>query len=129
MNNISIDVLTNTIIITKAFYYESMKFGTEEEKILHDIMEKYPNMRIALRSNRRSHSSNSSKGLTYDYMRRFIRTMDRENIIVFEDVINHYEAFGYSSGQLYQCVKNWFLDTYPHHKDMIVDSTPHKKIA
>ncbi len=129
MNNIIIDHLTNTVTISRAFYDESKKFGTEEEKLLHDITEKYPYMRIALRSNRRNNSSNKTKGLTYDYMRRFIRTMDRDNILVFEDVIKHYEDFGYSSGQLYQCVKNWFLDTYPNHKDMIIESTPQKAIA
>ena len=126
MNCIKFDAITNTITITKGFYEASKIFGTEEQKTLADIQKEYPHMKIAINSNRRGKTPSEYKGLTYDYMRRFIRIMDKENIVTFEEVIAHYEDFGYTSGKLYQCVKEWFLATYPHHKDMIVDSTPQK---
>ena len=122
--DIKFDVLTNTITITRGFYKASQEFGSEEQKEISRIQQQYPHMTIAVKSKRTGYRKNEYKGLTFDYMRRFIRTMDKENIVTFEDVIAHYEEFGYESGKLYQCVKDWFLETYPNHKEMIIDSTP-----
>ena len=122
--DIKFDVVTNTITITKGFYEASQEFGSEEQKEISRIQQQYPHMVIAVKSKRTGYRKSEYKGLTYDYMRRFIRTMDRENIVTFEDVIAHYKEFGYESGTIYQYVKDWFLDTYPHHKEMIIDSTP-----
>ena len=123
-NNITFDAITNTITITKGFYAASKEFGSEEQKMLADIQKEYPHMRIAVKSTRTGNRKSEYKGLTYDYMRRFIRIMDRENIVTFDDVIAHYEDFGYESGKLYQCVKDGFLETHPNHRDMIVNATP-----
>lgn len=123
-NNITFDAITNTITITKNFYAASKEFGSEEQKMLADIQKEYPNMKIAVKSTRTGSRRSEYRGLTYDYMRRFIRVMDRKNMVTFDDVIAHYENFGYESGKLYQCVKEWFLETYPNHKDMIVNTTP-----
>lgn len=124
MNNITFDVITNTITISKGFYEASKEFGSEEQKRLAGIRKEYPDMTIAVKSTRTGYRKSDYKGLTYDYMRRFIRIMDMDNIVTFEKVIAHYESFGFESGKLYQCVKEWFLQTYPHHKEMIVDTTP-----
>lgn len=123
-NNITFDAITNTITITKNFYIASKEYGSEEQKMLADIQKEYPNMKIAVKSARTGNRRSEYKGLTYDYMRRFIRIMDRENVITFDDVIAHYENFGYESGKLYQSVKEWFLETYPNHRDMIVNAAP-----
>ena len=123
-NSISFDAITNTITITKSFYEASKEFGSEEQKMLADIQKEYPQMRIAVKSTRKGYRKSEYKGLTYDYMRRFIRIMDRENIVTFDDVIAHFEDFGYDSVKLYQCVKDWFLETYPYHKEMIVATAP-----
>lgn len=118
------DVVTNTITISKGFYEASKEFGSEEQQRLADIQKQYPNMKIAVKSTRTGFRKSDFKGLTYDYMRRFIRTMDRDNIVTFEDVISHYEDFGYEAGKLYQCVKEWFLGTYPNHRDLITSTVP-----
>lgn len=123
-NNITYNAITNTITLTKSFYAASKEFGSEEQQTLAAIQKEYPHMKIAIKSTKTGHRKSEYKGLTYDYMRRFIRTMDKENLITFEEVIAHFEEFGYDSGKLYQCVKDWFLHTYPNHKDMIIDTTP-----
>lgn len=118
------DGVTNTITISKGFYEASKEFGSEEQKELAAIKNGFPNMIIAVKSKRSGCRKSDFKGLTYDYMRRFIRNMDRDNIVTFEDVISHYEDFGYKAGKLYHCVREWFLNTYPNHKDMIADTVP-----
>ena len=122
--DIKFDVVTNTITITRGFYEASQEFGSEEQKEISRIQQQYPHMMIVVKSKRTGYRKSEYKGLTYDYMRRFIRIMDRDNIVTFEDVIAHYKEFGYESGKLYQCVKEWFLETYPHNKEMIIESTP-----
>lgn len=127
MQNMKIDFITNTIIVTRAFLAEAQIVGTEEYAALKIALSDNPNMRVTVRTRRSSGKKNDSKGLTYDFMKRFIRIMDRENILTFEDIMEYYDNLGYSSSKKYQCVKEWFLDTYPYYKDMIVDSEPKVK--
>jgi hypothetical protein len=129
MQGMKIDFVTNTIIITKAFREAASEIDSEEYMALNPAQMENPGMKIVLKSTRAAGGKSDYKGLTYDYMRRFIRIMDKKNVITFEEVIGHYEKFGYESGRLYQRVKEWFLATYPDHKDMIANSTPKRTAA
>lgn len=126
MQNTKINFINNTIIVTKAFLAEAADPNSDACTELMRIKNDFPNMRIVTRSNGGNRKPSEYKGLTYDYMRRFIRIMDTDNLITFEDTVEHYRAFGYEGGQLYKCVRDWFLENYPHHKDMIVDTAPQK---
>ena len=126
MQGIKIDFIAKTIIITKAFKEAASEIDSEEYSQLQRAQKENPDMKVVLKTKNSSHHKSDYKGLTYDYMTRFIRIMDRENLLTFQDVIAHYEDFGYDSSKVYQHVKDWFLETYPHHKDMIVDSTPQR---
>ena len=55
--------------------------------------------------------------------------MDKENSITFDEVIEYYEDLYYESGKVYQCVKEWFLDNYPNHKEMVIDTAPQRTAA
>lgn len=121
-----IDFITNTIIVTRTFLEAAQIIGTEEYTALKIAKLDNPDMNISIRTRKGSRAKNNSKGLTYDFMRRFIRVMDRENLIAFEEVMEFYDSLGYSNGSKYQCVKEWFLDNYPKYKDMILESEPKK---
>lgn len=124
MQGMKIDFITNSIIITKAFRDAAAEYGSEEYIALNTVKEENPNMKIVLRSTGMSKKANEYKGLTYKYMRKFISVMDGDNLLNFENTILHFESFGYSNGEVYQHVKDWFLAYYPHHKDMIIDTAP-----
>lgn len=126
--NIRFDFITNTITVSKGFYEEACKYGTDENAELRKVTEDYPNMRVAVRSVRSGSRQQDSKGLTYKYMRKFIAIMDRDNLDVFEKVILHYETHYEESSQVYQYVKGWFLENYPRHKEMIVEAEPQRKL-
>lgn len=128
MQNIQIDFITNRIIVTKAFLAAAREMGSEEYTELHKAVEANPNMTVATRSNRVSHKPNKNKGLDYKYMRNFIRVMDKENLSVFEDVIAYYECMNDSSTSVYHSVREWFLDNYPDHREMIVSTVPKRKL-
>lgn len=72
MRDITFDAITNTITISRSFYDASKEFGSEEQKQLTDIKKEYPHMTIAVKSKRSGNRKSEFKGLTYDYMRRFI---------------------------------------------------------
>lgn len=128
MLDMSIDFVTNTITLTKVFYEATKEFGSEEHAKLQMVILDNPNMKVVVRTTRSGNRKCDYKGLTYEYMRKFIRVMDRDNMVVFEEVIDHYKEFGQTGGELYQNVKDWFLENYPRHREMVVDTTP-KKVA
>lgn len=123
-HNYKIDYSANAIVATKTFLEEAEIFGTEEYKILQSIRNDYPNMRVVTRSVRTGSRKSATKGLTYKYMRKFVSVMDRENLLTFEEVILHYEKYEEDNAAVYHRVKEWFLENYPYHKEMIVDTAP-----
>ena len=123
-HNYKIDYSANAIVATKTFLEEAEIFGTEEYKILQSIRNDYPNMRVVTRSVRTGSRKSTTKGLTYKYMRKFVSVMDSENLLTFEKVILHYEEHEEDNAAVYHRVKEWFLENYPYHKEMIVDTAP-----
>ena len=62
-------------------------------------------------------------------MRKFISIMDNENLDTFERVILHFEGVYTENGEVYAAVRDWFLENYPHHKEMIVAAVPTRKAS
>ncbi|MBP3620099.1 MAG: hypothetical protein J6J24_05540 [Clostridia bacterium] len=91
---------------------------------LNAVKKDNPQMRVVLRSTKAAGRTNDNKGLTYNYMRKFISVMDCENLITFDKTILHYESYGYESGTIYKYMKEWFLENYPNHKEMIAAAAP-----
>lgn len=54
--------------------------------------------------------------------------MDSENLLTFEKVILYYENYEDDNAAVYHRVKEWFLENYPYHRDMIVDTAPKRII-
>lgn len=129
MQGMKIDFVTNTIVITKAFRELASDMDSAEYKALNRAVEENPKMKVVLKSSNATHSSNTYKGLTYKFMRRFIKVMDKENLVIFEDVVEHYEALFCESSKVFQCVKSWFLDNYPNYKEMADDTAPQRIAA
>lgn len=124
-NNIKVDFISNTIVVTKAFYEAASNFGTDENGQLNEVLAVYPNMKVVTRTTNQSRRKPSEiKGLTYKYMRAFIMALDRDNLVKFEEVKEYYENLEKSSTVVYRKVAEWFLSTYPDHKDMVVEAEP-----
>lgn len=126
MKGIQIDFVNNTIIITKKFYTEAMEYGTEEYKALKEIQAENPQMKITIKQANRANRRNAYKGLTYRYMRKFISTMDPASLNTFDEVQLYYEGLYSDSLSVYNGVREWFIDNYPDHKEMIVESVPQR---
>lgn len=127
--SIKIDYSANTIVVTKGFLQQAEIFGTDEYRILKQIRMDYPSMMILTRTVRNGNRKSDSKGLTYKYMRRFIAIMDAQNLPTFDKLMLHHELYENDNTKVYHLVKNWFLENYPHHKEMIVAAAPQRKLS
>jgi hypothetical protein len=81
-------------------------------------------MKVVVKATGKRKTKSEYKGLTYDFMRRFIRVLDIENIVNFELAKGHFEDIYDDSSVVYHCVKDWFLNKYPRYKEMVVDTVP-----
>lgn len=124
MQEMKINHINNTIVVTRSFIEAASEYGTPEYTKLEAVKKDNPNMRVVVRSTKAAGCRSENKGLTYKYMRKFISVMDSENLITFEKTILHYESYGYESGTIYRYMKEWFLENYPEHKEMIAAAAP-----
>ncbi|MCI8956132.1 MAG: hypothetical protein HFG29_03960 [Eubacterium sp.] len=125
MSGIRVDFISNSIIVTQAFLDAAAVVGTEEYNELRDVRKENPNMKIVRRSVRVNKENHKSKGLTYAYMRNFIKVMDSDNRVTFEDTVDYFQdMYNGNSAKTYVAVRDWFLENYPRHAEMIVETAP-----
>ena len=125
MSGIRVDFISNSIIVTQAFLDAAAVVGTEEYNELRDVRKENPNMKIVRRSVRSNKENHKSKGLTYAYMRNFIKVMDSDNRVTFEDTVDYFQdMYNGNSAKTYVAVRDWFLENYPRHAEMIVETAP-----
>lgn len=61
----------------------------------------------------------------YFLHKNFIKVMDSDNRVTFEDTIDYFrDMYNGNSAKTYVAVRNWFLDNYPRHAEMIVETAP-----
>lgn len=129
MKGITVDFVMNTINVTEAFFKAAAEIGSEEYTTLRETKTENPQMRVVIHKANAKNRHNSTKGLSYRYMRKFISLLDCENLGCFDKVMMHYEGLGFDNLTVYQYVKDWFLENYPNHKNMIVDAAPKRLVS
>ena len=120
MTTIQINHKKNTIEMTKKFYNESCKFGTEEYKMLQEARRDYPGYTPVVAKNKKSGNDtlDAFKGLDFEYMELYIMKHDDDaQSILAEFKMMRAEddaskAVGAKS-ESYLTILEWFLDKYP----------------
>ncbi len=115
MKNIIINTKNNTIEITKAFEKAASHFGSDAYKMLREARNDNPNFRVVVI--KRKTASSSFKGLTFEYMEKYIASHDEDGSIMAE----YKDLRGKSAAALEACagsltyreIKDWFLNRYP----------------
>lgn len=141
MNNLNVNMKNRTIEMTKKFAAASSKFGTEEYKTLQEVRRDYPSYKVVTITRKASRSDSSAfKGLTYEYMEKYIAGHDdEEKTIMLEYMMLRGESEeaedAFAESASYQEIKDWFLDTFPaiaefHKKrEKMIEATRQKKEA
>ncbi len=125
MRDYKIDVINNTMEVTKSFYEATQEIGTPELNTWLEVRKMFPDIKMVVRTTKSHGRKSPYKGLTYKFMRRFILTLDEKNAVNYVETIKHYESiYGDDTTTVYCGVRDWFLDQYPYYKEMIVESIP-----
>lgn len=109
MNSININYRNHTIEITKNFEKKARMFGTEEYNELCNARKEFPTYRLSIKANK---SSNTFKGMDYDFMSDYIKKHDNEektHLAEFEKLRKNKLSYGE--------IKQWFVETYTVFKD------------
>ena len=116
MRTPTIDHENKKIRLPKAFAKASGKYGSEEYKLLMEMKKDVPNYDVIVEEPKRKQPRDNYKGLTYDYMERYIETKENSKELMkkfneLRGISTEYEAIMKKASYLQ--VKKWFLTTFP----------------
>ena len=114
-NAIRINRSNRTIEVTKSFDKAASRFGTDEYQAMQQVRKDYPDFAIVVKTVRTK--ADHFKGLTYDFMEKYIASHDNadERMAEFNNLRAKSEdaqAFGFEALS-YGEIKAWFFKNYP----------------
>lgn len=118
MTNIKVNEKKRAIEVSKRFGTAASKFGTEEYKALQEVRRDYPGFKVVTVKSKSSEKKNSYKGLTYEYMKKYIESHDDEKKSIMNEFL---DLRGKSEEAIEACaesltyleIRDWFLDKFP----------------
>ena len=108
LSKITFNHVAKEIIITKAFEVEANAVGSPAYDELVRIRKDFPDYTIRRKEIAKKENKKSFKGLTIDEMKRFLTTVGKEDLELFEKVCKIAEN---KQGK-YAVIKKWFLNNY-----------------
>ena len=111
MKGYKIDFTTNTLTMNYKFHAASQEYGTDENKLVKDILTDFPNLTVNVKAGREVKATNRNKRLTYANMEKHISAYDNANDLlnVFETV----KALSKTAASPYKYVLDWFVAQFP----------------
>ena len=118
MTNIRVNRKMRTLEITKKFDKLASRYGTDEYTELQNALTENPGYKVVVRSTTSSKKRETYKGLTFDYMEKYIETHDdKDGSIMAEFKMMRGETEeaqeALADSMSYHDIKEWFLETYP----------------
>ena len=115
MKPIRIDFEKNEVIMTRKFAEAASNPYSKEYKMLQDVLNTYEGIHVRRHTIRKNPNKECYRGLTYDYMRRYIKTHEpkanvESALAELEDMI--FISKCHSNGFRYPTIKKWFLEKY-----------------
>lgn len=113
-----INFATQTIEMSKKFAKAAAKFGTDEYNALQTARKDYPNYKVVTIARKASSQKVSYKGLTFDYMEKYIAAHDDENSSIMKEYMmlrgKSDEAVELQVDSVsYLEMKEWFTKKFP----------------
>ena len=106
-----IDFTTNTLTMNYKFNAASQEYGTEENKLVKEILNDFPSLTVVVKAGREVKTPNKNKRLTYANMKKHIAAY--ENSAELLDVFDTVEALSKSAASPYKFVSDWFVAQFP----------------
>lgn len=130
--NVKIDFLRDKHIIQIPCDFEkkARRYGSNEFNYLNDILEKYPNYRVVVKPPKKKGSTHI-KGLTYDYMEKYITAKNNDLLKEFNIMRGKPENEEDALPEKYEYreIQKWFLEKFPEIKAFYEKRNATKKSA
>ncbi|MCR4621721.1 MAG: hypothetical protein K5663_06525 [Clostridiales bacterium] len=115
MTNITINTKKQTIEMDKTTAKSASQYGTDEYKALQEVRIAYPTYSVVVVN--RKPEKGEFKGLTYEFMEKYIKAHDDENKSKMKEYLNlrgeSEEAMAVGAkAKSYAEIKEWFLDAF-----------------
>lgn len=109
----TINFTNNTIEMTKTESTAASKFGSKAYKQLQEARKDYPTYTVVIKAV--SSKRENLKGLTYDYMEKYIAKHDDENHSAMEkyNMLRGNTEDVLADSLTYGEIKKWFLNQFP----------------
>ena len=115
MKALVVDYANGVISLSSAFEKKAFTPGTSEYAQLMAVRNDFPGFRLATRQFKTNTKQDRYKGLTYDFMREYIKRVEGNDAPAvlegLEDMIEISKC--HSTCKRYPSVKKWFLERYP----------------
>ncbi len=121
MTEIKINPSQKAIILTSKFSKKALCVGTAEYFQLQEVHKDYPNFEIQTRTIKKKQGKESYKGLTYEYMEKYINAVDDTGLMIMV-----YNTMRFRSGchsVRFAKIKDWFLKNFPEVNNFTLERT------
>lgn len=120
---IEVNVIENSIIVSKAFYKKASAYGSAEYAALREAMRDNPTYKISFKTIEKK----TYGGLTFEKMMDYIKTQpDSDKMLIKFAAV---QRIAKAKGSLYPLTKKWFLNTFPAYKVNEVIEAEAKKLT
>lgn len=121
MTNLTINNKARTIEMTKKFEKAARRFGSDEYKMLQEARKDYPTYKVSVKTST-AKSKESFKGLTYEYMEKYIAAHDDKDKTIMAEfemlrAISDEAEAALAGACSYSEMKDWFFDKFPAIKE------------
>ena len=114
MTAIRIDYAGRKIVLSSAFEKKAFVPGTNEFAKFMSVRNEFPDFSIVTRQFKKNTKQEHYRGLTYDFMRDYITTHEKDPKPVLDELEEKIDISKcHSLGYRYPTVKAWFLARYP----------------
>ena len=115
-NTLKIDFDNRIILMDRTFAKKAEDTNSDEYERLQQVRRDYPKFKVMKRTIKKNPYKETYKGLTYDFMVRFI--LEHESEEKSAEVLKEFKELRLISechgrGFRYPTIKKWFLDKYP----------------
>ena len=123
--NLHIDMENGAIVMSKAFAKKASVYDSIEYNMLQGARADYPEYKIVMRSINKNEKQEHFRGLTYEYIERYIGAHDNseERMMIYKEL----RLIAECHSVRYQHIKRWFLETYPEVRKFGMDNASQSK--
>ena len=111
--NLLINHATEEILLCRDFEIKAKNTETKEFKQLCAVVQSFPTYKVKRRTIAKKEKKEAYKGLTYEYMERYIRFFSDDK------TLKEYQTLRFVSechSVRYPVIKQWFLERFPNIK-------------